>query len=97
MTSGSPGGEALASPSGMFRRNVATSMVLFPNLMCASRKRRPMIQQFRNSFLICPGCASVPMSKSFGRRPEHQIADAAPDQVSDVIILLQAVEDAQRL
>ena len=33
------------------RRKVATSITFWPNLTCASRKRRPMIQQLRNSFL----------------------------------------------
>ena len=34
-------------PAGIWRRNVATSMTFVPNFTCASRKRRPMIQQFR--------------------------------------------------
>ena len=33
------------------RRNVATSMVFGPKRTCARRNRRPMIQQFRKSFL----------------------------------------------
>ena len=41
----------LLSPGWTWRRNVATSMTFGPNLTCASRKRRPMIQQFRKSFL----------------------------------------------
>ena len=51
------GGTAAASISGVSsfgstcRRNVATSMVLVPNLTCARRNRRPMIQQLRKSFL----------------------------------------------
>ena len=31
-----------------------------------------MIQQLRNSFLTWYGCADVPMSKSFGRRPSSR-------------------------
>ena len=53
--SGSGAGHAvlrrLLRPAATWRRNVATSMTFCPNLTCASRKRRPMIQQFRNSFL----------------------------------------------
>ena len=37
------------------------------------------------------------MSKSFGRRPEHQVADAAADQIGDVTVLLQAMKDAKRV
>ena len=33
------------------RRNVATSITFVPNRTCARRNRRPMIQQFRKSFL----------------------------------------------
>ena len=40
-----------SSPGCTCRRNVATSMTFGPNLTCASRKRRPMIQQLRKSFL----------------------------------------------
>ena len=39
-------------PGRMWRRNVATSIVLLPKRTCARRNRRPMIQQFRKSFLI---------------------------------------------
>src|SRR5258708_23492082 len=53
-------------------------MTLVPNLTCARRKRRPMIQQFRNSFLTCCGCAEVPMSKSLGRRPSSRSRTLPP-------------------
>jgi hypothetical protein len=51
------------------RRNVATSMTLpSAKRMCASRKRRPISRQLRKSLRSAGGCASVPMSKSFGAR-----------------------------
>ena len=37
------------------------------------------------------------MSKSFGRRPEQQIADAAADQIGGVLALPQAVENLERV
>jgi len=58
--------------------NVATSMTLGPNFTWARRNRRPMIQQLRKASLIWPGCADVPMSKSFRLPTEQEVADAAP-------------------
>jgi hypothetical protein len=44
---------SVSVPGTIRRRKVATSTTLVgPNLTCANRKRRPMIQQFRKSFLI---------------------------------------------
>jgi len=57
------------SSSVTCRLKVATSMTFVPKRTCARRNRRPMMKQFRNSFLIWYGCASVPMSKSLGRLP----------------------------
>ena len=79
---GSAASTSASSVSGVdastCRRNVATSMVLVPNLTCASRKRRPMIQQLRKSFLTWCGCADVPMSKSFGRRSSSRSRTLPP-------------------
>ena len=91
-TCGASGGSSAGSTC---RRNVATSIVFGPNLTCASRKRRPMIQQLRKSFLTWWGCADVPMSKSFGRRPEQEVTDAAADEIRDVIVLVQPVQDLE--
>ena len=60
------------------RRNVATSIVLGPNLTWARRNRRPMIQQFRKPRLIWWGWADVPMSKSLGRRPRSRSLTLPP-------------------
>ena len=56
-----------------------------------------MIQQLRNSFLTWWGCADVPTSKSFGRRSEQQIAHAAADEVRDVTVLVQPVQNLERV
>ncbi len=32
-----------------------------------------------------------------GPAPEHQVSNAAPNQIGDVFMLLQAMEDAQRV
>ena len=47
------GGSSMATSSSAVtgRRNVATSIVFVPKRTWASRNRRPMIQQFLNSFL----------------------------------------------
>ena len=42
---------AVSSCGSTCRLKVATSIVFVPNLTCASRNRRPMIQQLRKSFL----------------------------------------------
>jgi len=44
-------GGSSSVPAGTWRRNVATSTTFDPKRMCARRKRRPMIQQLRKSFL----------------------------------------------
>ena len=56
-----------------------------------------MIQQLRNSFLTWCGWAEVPMSKSFGRRCEQQIAHAPADQVGDVVVLVQSIQNFERV
>ena len=39
----------------------------------------------------------MPMSKSFGRLPEQQIANAAADEIGDVTVLMETVEDLERV
>ena len=68
-------------------------MIFGPKKMCASRKRRPMMRQFRNRRLISLGVALVATSKSLGLRAEQQVAHAAADQVRRVIEAAQALDD----
>ena len=79
------------------RRNVATSIVLLPKRTCASRKRRPMIQQFRNSFLIWYGMRVGADVEVLRLAAEQQVADAAADEVRGVVELLQAVQNLERV
>ena len=54
------------------------------------RKRRPMMKARRNRPLTCSGVALVATSKSFGRRPDQQVAHRAADDVGLVARLLRA-------
>ena len=66
-----------------------------PNFTCASRKRRPMIQQLRNEpldLVRVRGRADVEVLRAAA---EQQVAHAAADQVRDVVELAQPVEDLQ--
>jgi hypothetical protein len=77
------------SAAGTRRRKVATSTTFWPNFTCASRNRRPMIQQLRNSRLTSYGWAEVPISKSGGAR---EIPNAPSNEKGDVVALMQPVE-----
>ena len=77
------------------RRNVATSIVLVPNLTCARRKRRPMIQQLRNSFLTWCGMRRRADVEVLGPAIQQQVANAAADQIGDVVVLVEPVEDLE--
>ena len=65
-------------PSRGLVRKVEVSMILAPKKMWASRKRRPMIRQFRNKSLIWLGVAEVAMSKSLGLRPSSRSRTQPP-------------------
>ena len=55
-----------SSSSRGLARKVDVSTIFRPNKMCASRKRRPMMRQLRNSRRISLGGALVATSKSLG-------------------------------
>ena len=61
-----------ASSSRGLARNVDVSMILSPKNTVASRNRRPMIRQLRNSDFTSLGVALVATSKSFGLRPSRR-------------------------
>ena len=67
-------------------------MIFEPKKMCASRKRRPMMRQLRNSRRISLGVALVATSKSFGLLPEQQVAHAAADEVGGVVEAAQPLD-----
>ncbi len=72
-------------------------MTFVPNLTCARRKRRPMIQQFRNSFLTWYGMRRRADVEVLRPAAEQQVADAAADEVGDVVGLAQPVEHLERV
>ena len=56
-----------------------------------------MIQQFRNSRLIWYGMRVGADVEVLRPAAEQQVADAAADQIGDVVVLLQPIQDPQRV
>ena len=72
-------------------------MVLLPNLTCASRKRRPMIQQLRKARLICVRLRRRADVEILGSAAEQQVADSAPHEVGGEAQLLKPARHFQRI